>query len=349
MKKHWHGMILVVLGLTHGVVAQEAPVASETPAVTAETPAAQEEVVIARVGDETITATEFARELHYRMEQIKAQSGREIKPDLAMRRALMNELIQDHILSITARNAGIEVTDEEIESEFQQRKTIFDSEQAYQGYLEVLKLTEEKLKEHMRTQIRVQRFVEGKTASLTASDEEVTDAYALLKSQGNMTRTKDTRDLQVIMLRAKGGTDESWVAAEERAKAAKARVDGGEAFDDVAKEVSEDPNTAPEGGKLLEMPVGSFYPELEAAMKDLEAGQVSDPIRSVMGWYLISIIQLNTPGTVPIEKVANRIKLEVLAKKRQEVVGEIVKEAQKLIRVEMAEKAPTPSDVEGSQ
>lgn len=305
--------------------------------------------VIAQVGDEVITAGDFARDLEFRLAQMKSVTGQAVKPDVTIRRALMNELVQERILSIAARNSGIEVTDEELEADFLERKEVFDSEDAYQNYLSALKLTEDALKQHMRSRIRIKNFIERETGPLSATDEELESLYALLKSQGKMTRISDTRDLVVVMLRAKGGSDESWRAAEDRAKAAKARIDGGEPVEQVAREVSEDPNTAPNGGKLLEIPVGGFYPELEEAMKNLELGVTSEPIRSVMGWYLITIVQVNKPGTVPLEKVKDQLEAQVVGDKRKEIVAKIVNDTQKLIRVELFDMENQPAAPVGSQ
>ncbi|MCF6287442.1 MAG: peptidylprolyl isomerase [Candidatus Hydrogenedentes bacterium] len=300
--------------------------------------------VIARVGDEEITAGQFARDLQFRLGQIKSATGKDIKPDLRMRRALMNELIDNRILSIAARNAGTVVTDEELEAEFASRKSLLDSEEAYQGYLDALKITEAELRDNVRSRLRVKAFVDKKTGDLSASEEKIREYYELLKSQGKMTRTTDTRDIAVILLRAKGGSDADWLAAEERAKAVKKRLDtGDQSFEAVAKEVSEDPNTAPGGGLLQEMKLGSFYPELERAMDELDVGEVSKPIRSVMGWYVITVLKENKPGTIPLEKVSKRLEKQIIDQKRKVAIAEIVAGAQKIIRVEMVELAPMPN------
>lgn len=304
--------------------------------------------VIARVGDEEITAGDFARDLQVRLAQMKATTGKEVQADLRIRRALMNELIQERVLSIASRNADITVEDATLEAEFKERKDIFDSEEAYQAYLDALKLTEAGLKEHMRARLRIKAFIDRETGPIEASEAEIEEYYALMKSQGTMTRTNDTRDIAVILFRAKGGTDESWREAEDRAKAARERLSSGEAFSALAKELSDDPNTAPDGGKLVEMQVGSFYPELEDAMSKLSIGEVSPPVRSVMGWYLITVLEENRPGIVPLEKVSEMIASQIVERERKAKVKEIVAEAQKLIRVEIVKTEAPAAEAEAA-
>jgi parvulin-like peptidyl-prolyl isomerase len=298
--------------------------------------------VVARVGDETITAGEFARDLQFKVRQIESATGQKVNPDLRFRRALMAEIINNRILNIVARNSGTAVDDTELEKDFQERKGVFDSEEAYQGYLKRLNMTEDALKENVRSRLRVKNFVDQKTGELTASEEEIAKAYDTLKAQGKVNRTEDTRDVAVILMRAKGGSDEAWKAAEERAKAARTRIEAGETFDAVAREISEDPATAPRGGVLRELKVGSFYPELEGAMKGLKAGDIAGPVRSVMGWYLITILAENKPGVVPIESMHDLLHDQIIEGKRRAKVAEIVAEAQKLIRVEILEAPETP-------
>ena len=87
----------------------------------------------------------------------------------------------------------------------------------------------------IRSRLRVTIFVDKETGDLTASDDEVAKLYDTFKAQGKMTRREKTRDIAVILLRARGGSDEDWRGAETRAKEARARIEGGETFDAVAR------------------------------------------------------------------------------------------------------------------
>lgn len=298
--------------------------------------------LIARVGDEVITAGDFARELQYRVRQIKGTTGKDIQPDLRFRRMLMNEMISNKILEITAQNSKIDVPDAEVEKEFEDRKSIFDSETAFQSYLDRLGLTVDLLKANIRKRMQVEKYVDAQTGEVTASDEEVQKAYDTLKARGAMTRTEDTRDVAMILMRAKGGTDEAWLEAEERAKAARARVLAGEDFETVAREVSDDPVSNERGGTFREMKKGSFYPEMESALDAMKPGDVSEPVRSVMGWYVMTIQAENKPGTITLDKVHEGLKKDVIGDKRRAAVADIVKEAQLLIRVEIMDAPETP-------
>ncbi len=76
------------------------------------------------------------------------------------------------------------------------------------------------------------------------------------------------------------------------AKAAKARIDGGEDFAAVAAEVNEDARSKNKGGDLgwrsATAPALGFR-ELASALENLEVGQVSDIIETPRGFYLLKV------------------------------------------------------------
>jgi peptidyl-prolyl cis-trans isomerase SurA len=71
----------------------------------------------------------------------------------------------------------------------------------------------------------------------------------------------------------------------------KERIDsGGAKFEDLAKLNSED-TTSAKGGDLGWLNPGDTVPEFDDAMKKLEPGQVSAPVRTPFGWHLIQVIE----------------------------------------------------------
>jgi peptidyl-prolyl cis-trans isomerase SurA len=67
------------------------------------------------------------------------------------------------------------------------------------------------------------------------------------------------------------------------------RIDEGEDFGELAKLLSDGP-TAPVGGDLGWADPGSFVPEFEEIMNDLEIGEISEPFRSPFGWHIVEVL-----------------------------------------------------------
>ena len=72
-------------------------------------------------------------------------------------------------------------------------------------------------------------------------------------------------------------------------KAIRKRIEAGESFADVAKEVSEDTGSGAEGGDLGWFARGRMVPEFEEAAFSLEPGKVSEPIKTQFGYHLIFV------------------------------------------------------------
>ncbi|MBB1485965.1 SurA N-terminal domain-containing protein [Oceanospirillum sediminis] len=70
---------------------------------------------------------------------------------------------------------------------------------------------------------------------------------------------------------------------------AKARIDAGESFADLAKELSEDIGSSAQGGELGLVEQGTFDADFESALFALESGQVSDPVITEFGVHLIRL------------------------------------------------------------
>ncbi|MDD4050623.1 MAG: peptidylprolyl isomerase [candidate division Zixibacteria bacterium] len=98
----------------------------------------------------------------------------------------------------------------------------------------------------------------------------------------------DERAALECVIFSKKPTEDDWLRIKSEADAIKARIDGGEDFADMAKSYSED-GSAKNGGDLGVFEKGSMVPEFEQAAFSLEAGQVSEPVRTRFGWHIIKV------------------------------------------------------------
>ena len=101
------------------------------------------------------------------------------------------------------------------------------------------------------------------------------------------------------------------VKTQEEADRAKARLDGGEDFGAVAKEVSTDTGSKDQGGQL-----GCFgrdnqlVPEFTTAMFSQPVGQVGAPVQSQFGYHLIKV---TSHEVQPYERVAGQARDQAAA------------------------------------
>lgn len=67
------------------------------------------------------------------------------------------------------------------------------------------------------------------------------------------------------------------------------QLEEGASFTALAREYSDDPGTASEGGDLGWVNPGEMVPEFEETMKATAVGQRSDPFRSQFGWHILEV------------------------------------------------------------
>ncbi|AWO73773.1 MULTISPECIES: peptidylprolyl isomerase [Geobacillus] len=79
------------------------------------------------------------------------------------------------------------------------------------------------------------------------------------------------------------------VKDEKTAKEVKAKLDKGEDFSKLAKEYSQDPGSASNGGDLGWFGPGKMVKEFEEAAYKLKVGEVSDPVKTDYGYHIIKV------------------------------------------------------------
>ncbi|MBQ2261521.1 MAG: peptidylprolyl isomerase [Loktanella sp.] len=96
------------------------------------------------------------------------------------------------------------------------------------------------------------------------------------------------------------------VATEEEANAAKAQLDEGAEFGDVAREVSTDV-TSENGGDLGWFGAGAMVDEFETAVMALEVGEVSDPFETQFGWHIVTLVDERMQPVPEFEQVTQQL------------------------------------------
>jgi foldase protein PrsA len=103
-----------------------------------------------------------------------------------------------------------------------------------------------------------------------------------------------------------GGTAPGEQAATQKALDLYQKLQNGADFAQFARDYSDDPNSAPGGGKLGPVTKGALPPEIEAQVLRLQPGQVSGPIPSRFGIHLFKLGQRTTQELERVRQVVVR-------------------------------------------
>ena len=108
--------------------------------------------------------------------------------------------------------------------------------------------------------------------------------------------------------------DKEGIMAKRRIESLMADVSRGADFETVAREKSEDRNSALKGGDLGVFDVGGMLTEFDEQVAKMKPGQISGPVRTKEGYHLIQLVERRPAGVAPFEEVAPLIQAEAKEK-----------------------------------
>ena len=223
---------------------------------------------------------------------------------LAAKLGLLAELIVQDLLLAKARALKVELPDAELDTAYADAKKNM-SDDAFQQELTRRQLTAADMREGLRRQLLSQKVIEREVGSkVTVGEPEITGYFNANRAQFNVAE-ESYRIAQIIVtpvrepqVANRTGDD----AATPQAAAAKIklltdRLKAGTPFSELARDYSEDPQTAPRGGDLGFVPVSSLKqapPQLRNAVLQKAPGSVN--VVSSGGAHTIVLVVAHEPA-----------------------------------------------------
>ncbi len=108
------------------------------------------------------------------------------------------------------------------------------------------------------------------------------------------------------------------VATEEEAKKVKNRLNKGEKFAKLAKEVSKDEGSKASGGEIGYIVPGQLVAEFEEKAMAMKVNDISAPVQTQFGWHIITVLD-KRPAQIPTKEEAmtsikNKLSREAIEK-----------------------------------
>jgi peptidyl-prolyl cis-trans isomerase D len=144
--------------------------------------------------------------------------------------------------------------------------------------------------------------------AVSVDDAELREVYERRKAD---LQTPEQRDASHILLTLPSDADEETVAkARAKLEDLKKQIDGGASFKDLAREYSQDPGSARQGGSLGGISRGVMDPSFEDAVFSLALNEVSDPVRSAFGLHLIKVDAIRASKVPSFEEVRDKMRVD---------------------------------------
>jgi peptidyl-prolyl cis-trans isomerase SurA len=211
------------------------------------------------------------------------------------RKAVLEELVNMELLYLKVRqDTTIKVSDQEINQALDQQINILMGNLKKEEFEERLKeagLTVDYLREYYRDFVRrnlyIQKFVEMKVKpNIKVSDEEVMNFYKIYKDS---LKQPDEYKIAVISFIVKPSASEEQEYY-RRAKNIYDRLKKGEDFSRLALRMSDDRESAQNGGNLGVIPKNALPPDFIKEIEKTPVGGITKPLRGPQGYHIFKVL-----------------------------------------------------------
>jgi peptidyl-prolyl cis-trans isomerase C len=241
---------------------------------------------VARVNGEEISQLRLERYFaEYLEDQGRAVASiRNPKAYQQLRKSALDALIDKELLWQEALKRGVVISDATVQSQVDQTRQAFGGADVFARRLEDAGFDEASYAEYTRRELAAQQVFADLT-KLGEPDEKQVRAF-FEEHRAEMSRPEEVQ-VRHILIKVPQGAEASTVeAARLRLEAMRTTINKGADFASVARSGSEDAS-ASEGGDLGYFPRGRMLPEFDKAAFALAPGEVSEPVRTAVGWHLI--------------------------------------------------------------
>jgi peptidyl-prolyl cis-trans isomerase D len=204
-------------------------------------------------------------------------------------------------LNVKADPAAVKLTDDEVKAYYDEHaKEFMTPDQVVIDYLELKKAS----------------FFD----QVSVKDEDLQAAYQ--KETANLS---EQRRAAHILIEVNDKVTEA--QAKAKIEEIQARLAKGEKFEALAKEFSQDPGSANNGGDLGYAGPGVYDPAFETALYALAKDQVSAPVRTDFGFHLIKLLGVEAPEVPTFASLKDKLTREL---KTQQVEQRFVEATKQL-------------------
>lgn len=197
----------------------------------------------------------------------------------------LNYLISERILDSEIKRLNLAITIERVEQEIREiakRNSMSRAELGTALQAQGVKMSE--YQQFMKTRIERQALMEQEiTSKVRVSDEDILAEY--LRRFPKSESGAEYSLAHIYFNPRKGGPE----AAKKRAEDVATKIRGGQSFDSLAEQHSEDSNFA-QGGALGVFKTGEMSAEFEKAVQGLNPGETSIVVPSRTGFHILKVV-----------------------------------------------------------
>lgn len=247
---------------------------------------------VATIKGYSVSQENFEKEINIYKDLYSQLSTSELE-ELIEERA--EDLPTIEMLYLEGKKANLTPSDDEVESTFEQIKTQIDSNDTLKERIKSYKYTDEQIKERIHKNLTVNKYSDHIINNYAISYNDVKDFYDKNKDTKYSYETLDAAHILFKTFSVNENNEQVPFSKKEKenakakAKAALERINKGEDFNKLAKELSEDEGSKENGGELGSFTEGVMVDEFYNGAAALKENEVSDIVESSFGYHIIKL------------------------------------------------------------
>lgn len=303
-------------------------------ALIAKTPEAIAKSAVATVNGEKVTRAQFDQRMTLVTAQLNATYGSDFATTAqgkqiieTERSSTLTQMIEETLELQKAKELKVvkdeKALDKQVSTQYDQIKTSYSDEKTFLAAIKQYGYDAASLKSFLKTQAIISALQESQTKNVTVSDDDAKTYYD--GHPFEFTTESDTMHVMHIL-----------VKTEAEAKTVKARLDKGEDFATVAKEVSTDTGSKDNGGDLgdIDYANNNLDATFFKACLALKVNVVSNPVQTQFGFHIIKVTKKTEYPEKKYDDVKASIKTNLLTTKKQTQFKSILAKWKKAAKIE---------------
>jgi foldase protein PrsA len=231
----------------------------------------------------------------------------------ALKKEVMQFLIQAEWVQQEAADQDIKVTDAQIKKSFEdQKKQAFPNDKQYKAFLASSGMTEDDI----LFRVKLDQLQQKLTQKVTEDAKKVSDSDIESYYEKNKKRfaQPERRDLRVVLTKT-----------EAKANQAKKALESGQPFKKVVKQYSIDEASKSQAGLLPAVTQGQQEKAFDTAIFDAKKGSLEGPVKTQFGWYVFKVEKVTKASQQTLEQSKETIKNLLRSQRQQKALDEFIK------------------------
>ena len=254
--------------------------------------------IVATVNGNNITVKQFESTLALYKESLEAMYGSTIwdteveagvKYKDKFKDIMLDQMIDIEAVCEQARKDKLAPSEEEVDKAFEELKKNIDADEEYKKKLEGLGIDDTYLRSQQEQDLTIQKYKENFDKNLKISDEEMKKYYEEHKADYYKDEVKASHILiSTVDDNGKELSEAKKKEAKKKAEEVLKKAKSGEEFSELAKEYSDDPGSAANGGDLGYFNTGEMEEAFETAAYKLNVNEyTTTPVETSYGYHII--------------------------------------------------------------